>query len=91
MVFKRLIIFVFKVLNTEDYIKKAEDLLSQKTYRVLTADPTIRLKTKMINLLKTIKSRGGISEELYKRLYPTGAGSSKFYGLPKIHTSLGCH
>ena len=73
------------VLNTEDYIKKAEDLLSQKTYRVLTADPTMRLKTKMINLLKTIKSKGGISEELYKRLYPTGAGSPKFYGLPKVH------
>ena len=62
------------VLNTEDYIKKAEDLLNQNTYRVLTADPTMRLKTKMINLLKTIKSKGGISEELYKKLYPTGAG-----------------
>ena len=22
---------------------------------------------------------------LYRRLYPTGAGSPKFYGLPKIH------
>ena len=22
---------------------------------------------------------------MYKRLYPTGAGSPKFYGLPKIH------
>ena len=73
------------VLNTEDYIKKAEDLLNQNTYRVLTADPTMRLKNKMINLLKSIKSKGGISEELYKRLYPTGAGSPKFYGLPKIH------
>ena len=58
------------VLNTEDYIKKAEDLLNQNTYRVSTADPTMRLKTKMINLLKTIKSKGGISEELYKKLYP---------------------
>ena len=26
-----------------------------------------------------------MTEELYKRLYPTGAGSPKFYGLPKIH------
>ena len=26
-----------------------------------------------------------MSEALYKRLYPTGAGSSKFYGLPKVH------
>ena len=27
-----------------------------------------------------------MSEALYKRLYPTGAGSPKFYGLPKVHT-----
>ena len=26
-----------------------------------------------------------MSEDLYKRLYPTGAGSPKFYGLPKMH------
>ena len=73
------------VLNTEDYLKKAEDLLKQNTYRALTSDPTMRLKNKMINLLKTIKSKGGLSEDLYRRLYPTGAGSPKFYGLPKIH------
>ena len=73
------------VLNTEDYIKKAEDLLNQNTYRVLTSDPTMKFKNKMINLLKAIKSKGGITEELYRRLYPTGAGSPKFYGLPKIH------
>ena len=29
--------------------------------------------------------KGSIKEELYRRLYPTGAGSPKFYGLPKIH------
>ena len=26
-----------------------------------------------------------MNEETYRRLYPTGAGSPKFYGLPKIH------
>ena len=76
---------VLVVLNTEDYLKKAEDLLNQNTYRALTSDPTMRLKNKMINLLKTIRSKGGLSEEMYRRLYPTGAGSPKFYGLPKIH------
>ena len=76
---------VLVVLNTEDYKKKAEELLSQNTYRALTSDPTMRLKNKMISILKSIKSEGGITEELYKRLYPTGAGSPKFYGLPKIH------
>ena len=68
-----------------DVIAKAEDLLNQNTYRALTSDPTMRLKNKMINLLKTIRSKGGLSEEMYRRLYPTGAGSPKFYGLPKIH------
>ena len=36
-------------------------------------------------MLKSIKTEGGKSEAVYKRLYPTGAGSPKFYGLPKIH------
>ena len=39
----------------------------------------------MISMLKSIKAKGGMSEELYIRLYPTGAGSPEFYGLPKIH------
>ena len=26
-----------------------------------------------------------MNEATYKRLYPTGAGSPKFYGLPKVH------
>ena len=37
------------------------------------------------NYLRRLKQKGGISEEKYKKMYPTGAGSPKFYGLPKIH------
>ena len=73
------------IMNTEDYKRKAEDLLEQHTYRPMASDPTMRLKNKLITLLKSIKAKGGIQEELYKRLYPTGAGSPKFYGLPNIH------
>ena len=36
-------------------------------------------------MLINIKAEGGINEETYKRMYPTGAGSPKFYGLPKTH------
>ena len=32
-----------------------------------------------------IKAEGGINEETYRRMYPTGACTHKFYGLPKIH------
>ena len=35
--------------------------------------------------MKNIKAEGGLNEETYRRLYPTGAVSPKFYGLPKVH------
>ena len=73
------------IINKEDYIRKAEDLLNQPTYKLIPADPTTRQKIKLINLLKTIKAEGGINEETYKIMYPTGAGSPKIYSLPKIH------
>ena len=42
-------------------------------------------KNKLISILKNVKAEGGMKDDLYRRLYPTGAGSPKFYGLPKIH------
>ena len=35
------------VMNKEDYIKKAEDLLNQPTYRSIPSDPTTRYKNKL--------------------------------------------
>ena len=72
------------VVIDKDYIEKAEDLLNQPTYKLIPADPTTRQKNKLINLLKNIKTEGDISKETYKRMYPTVAGSPKFYGLPKF-------
>ena len=68
------------VTDTADYKKKAEELLQQPTYQPIPTDPTSKYKNKLINMLKSIKAEGGISEAVYKRLYPTGAGSPKFYG-----------
>ena len=73
------------VLDTEDYIKKSEELLNQTTYKLLSSDPTTKHKNRLISILKSIKAEGGIDNTTYKRLYPTGAGSPKYYGLPKIH------
>ena len=75
------------VIDKAEYIKKAEDLLKEKTYKKITVDPTVKQKNKLINILRNIKTEGGLNEETYRRLYPTGAGSPKFYGLPKIHKS----
>ena len=73
------------VMYKDDYIRKSEELLHQLTYKELPTDPTTKHKNRLISLLKTNKSEGGIENITYKRLYPTGAGSPKYYGLPKIH------
>ena len=71
------------VMDKNDYIKKTEDLLNQPTYQIIPADPTNRQKNKLINLLRNIKAEWGISEEAYKKMYPTGAGLPEVYGLPR--------
>ena len=66
--------------------KQNQDLLNdKKTYKEISTDPTNKLKTKLVSLLKKIKADGGIEEKLYKKMYPTGDVVPKFYGLPKIH------
>ena len=71
------------VMDTEDYIKKAEDLLNQPTYKSIPTDTTTKCKNKLISLQKTIKAEGGINEAVYRRLYPTGAGSPSSMGYLK--------
>ena len=76
------------IMDKEEYQEEAKALLEdQGTYKALKTDPTSRIMSKMINLLKKIKSEGGIDDILYKKLYPTGAVPPKFYGLSKIHRS----
>ena len=71
------------LIDREEYMKKAKELLNQPTYKVIPADPTT--KQKLITLVKNIKEEGGINKETYRRMYLTDAGTSKFYWLPKIH------
>ena len=73
------------IMEKKDYIQKAEELLNTTTYKKIPEDPTNKQKNKLVNILKSIKSEGGLNEDTYKKLYPTGAVSSKFYGLPKVH------
>ena len=73
------------VMNKTDYINKSEELLNTSTYKRIPEDPTNKQKAKLINILRKIKSEGGLSEDGYKKMYPTGAVSPKYYGLPKIH------
>ena len=73
------------VVDREDYIQKSEELLHQQNYKILQSDPTNKYKNKLISLLKSIKADGGMDDNTYRRLYPTGAVPPKYYGLPKVH------
>ena len=73
------------IMDRQDYINKANQLLNQDTYEVITKDPTNTIKNKLINILKNIKTKSGLGTNTYKSMYPTGCVPPKFYGLPKIH------
>ena len=73
------------VMDKEEYIEKSEELLKQPNYKIIQTDPSTKHRNKLISLLKSIKSEGGIDDNTYKRLYPTAATPPKYYGLPKIH------
>ena len=45
-------------MDTDDYMKNAEGLLNQPTYKIIPDDPTTRQKNKLINQLKNMKVEG---------------------------------
>ena len=72
-------------MNRQDYVNKSNQLLAEPTYRAIPRDPTNKLKTKLIIILKRVKSQTGLDNNTYKAMHPMGCGAPKFYGLPKIH------
>ena len=68
------------VIDKEEYVNKAQELLTQPAYRLLPKDLTNKIKAQLINKLRTIKKKG-----TYKAMYPTNCIPPKFHGLPKIH------
>ena len=73
------------VLDKEDYINKAQELLSQPTYKEISKYPTNKRKAQLITKLRRIKKDSNLDKGMYKAMYPTGCVLPKFYGLPKIH------
>ena len=60
------------VMDRKEYIRKAEELLTQTTYRTILSDATIKQKNKLISPLKNIKAKGGTNYTKYKRMSPQG-------------------
>ena len=47
------------VMDRQDYINKANQLLNQNTYKVISKDPTNTIKTNSLTSLKNIKPSQG--------------------------------
>ena len=71
------------VMDKEDYINKAQELLSQPAYRVIPRDPTNRIKAQLITKLRKIKKDNNMDEGTYKAMYPTACVSPSFMGYLK--------
>ena len=60
------------IMDKQDYINKANQLLNQNTYKSIAKDPTYSIKNKLINILKRVKTKTGLDSNTYKSMYPTG-------------------
>ena len=70
-------------MEKQDYMDKAKNLLEHPMYRPLQEDSTNRLKAKLIHVLKRTKKELGMDDNMYRRMYPTGVYSTRFYGHKK--------
>ena len=73
------------VMDKEEYVSKAQELLAQPAYRSIPSDPTNKIKAQLITKLRRIKKENNLDEGTYKAMYPTSCIPPKFYELPKIH------
>ena len=71
------------VMNREEYITKAQELLAQPAYRLIPRDPTNKIKAQLITKLRQIKKYNNLDEGMYKAMYSTGSVPPSFMGYPK--------
>ena len=71
------------IMDRQDYINKANNLLNQNTYRSIPRDPTTTIKNKLINILNRVKSQTGLDSITYKPMYPTGCVSPSSMASPR--------
>ena len=60
------------IMDRQDYINKANQLLNQNTYKSIAKDSTNSIESKLINILKRVKTKTGLDSNAYKSMYPTG-------------------
>ena len=71
------------IMDKIKYRGKCLALFITSQFAKLNRDPTKKIETKILGVLRKIK--WNISLKEYSRLYPTGSSPDKFYGTAKIH------
>ena len=71
------------VMDREEYVTKAQELLAQPPYRLIPRDPTDKIKAQLITKLRKIKKDNNLDEGTYKGIYPIGCIPPSFMGYPK--------
>ena len=74
------------IMDTTDYDNKLQTMLNDtETYTKLSKDPTLKYKTKLVDILARLKKEGRIRPQDKAFLYPTAEIVPRIYGSPKIH------
>ena len=66
------------VMDKEEYVSKAKDILQQPAYRSIPRDPTNKIKAQLIIKLRRIKRDNGLNEGMYEAMYPTSCVPQSF-------------
>ena len=75
------------LLNTSDYLRKAEALLKSAPFKTVKTNPTRRNEERVNDVLKRLADKGKISKELHasRRVSADGTKPPLFYGSVKVH------
>ena len=71
------------VMNKSKYLEKCLTLLNSEQFVRLNEDPAKTNERKLQRMLRKIKPN--LTDQEYKRLYPSGSAPGKFYGTAKLH------
>ena len=72
------------VLDRSEY-DEMRALIDTPTYRKLTKDPATTQETKVLKILRKLKSKGAVIGREYKAMRPSASYFLIIYGLPKVY------
>ena len=78
------------LLDKSDYFSKLEMIVKGRSKFMYLGyfnkyDKTAQVKVKLNRVLKELRDKSEIEEEVYNQIRPTGASRPRLYGLPKTH------